>query len=1069
MELDTKKVKGLMASRGLTQAALAKEASISRGWINTLLGSNHSVRESTLRQIAQALEVSIDEITVDSGSASELYKRFLLQCYGTLDFRGCSLTNVWPLALRNLFVPLDVSREFSGLEREGECDEGGADSSDDCYSERTVEPMTSRSALIEFINRSDRIFLKGEPGSGKTTCLRHIALQYAEGEVLEKSNGSQSIIPLLVPLAEYEKAIESDLIENPLQFVSAQARRQNCEGVDSLLKCELRSGKVIVLLDGLDEVGVADKVGRSIREFIDAFPRNKFVLTSRVIGSEEGHWKSNGFSVLRIENWQDDDIQQFCAKWCAATHEHEPDKKCADCSTKAERLWQSIRSNSRVRAIAANPLMLTILAWLDHATGTIPRRRVDLYNRVVSVLLESWDSAKHVSRPGDLLHGITMEAKEYQWLLGSIGLEMQRKDLRLIPRWWLADFIQDYLHRSLGFPLQESKEQSDRVIRYLGGRTGLLEERGQGLFGFSHLTFQEYFASRGIIDENAGGSGHEISGRLRPYLFHPRWSEVVRLVCAQLPPGQCASLFRAILDDPDPTGRFLRRGPLLAMRCLADGATMADRELTADLFRQLTGLGESKWIGITLDILSSLKGLLETRHESDATSTIEVILGKALGHVSRSNYVSLWRAANGSLERFMPKDARHWPGDEHKLTLPDLETTILCTGGRLENESPQKWYDAVFAIIRDPSRDSAVRCSFIDELARSVLGNETVRRFLESLVSADSHDAVACTAAWALRKAAIEHPSIRELILDRFRDPKVSADDRCRYGSALSSSAPFDPDIRKYFLSLLADDSESTEVKVAAAAGLARVTRSDDDARRILLKLLACKQTPSKLREECAISLKHAIGHDDGVGNQMISLLGDRTQKKLARTANQSLAEALAEGRIPWDASLVNNIENYLIAVPNPCPHALDALEGLLMTKELRGGLRLDSVLNAFLKKYNDSICISFIYGSTARLTQKSSSDIDLFVVGDVRLKDLSLTLAEAERVLGRPINPVVYTKEAFLKKLNERDPFVSQVLNGEKIILGGFDDELGAVVSKSIHQQATSNGAPNPSAPVDR
>ncbi len=40
----------------------------------------------------------------------------------------------------------------------------------------------TESALIECINRYDRIYLKGEPGSGKTTCLKHIALQYAEGE-----------------------------------------------------------------------------------------------------------------------------------------------------------------------------------------------------------------------------------------------------------------------------------------------------------------------------------------------------------------------------------------------------------------------------------------------------------------------------------------------------------------------------------------------------------------------------------------------------------------------------------------------------------------------------------------------------------------------------------------------------------------------------------------------------------------------------------------------------------------------------------------------------------------------
>src|SRR5271167_4667581 len=106
MELDTRKVKGLMESRGLTQAALAEEASVSRGWINTILGSNRSVRESTLRQIARALEVSIDEITINTDNSSKSYKRLLSKRYAALDFRGCSLTNVWPLALSSLYVPL---------------------------------------------------------------------------------------------------------------------------------------------------------------------------------------------------------------------------------------------------------------------------------------------------------------------------------------------------------------------------------------------------------------------------------------------------------------------------------------------------------------------------------------------------------------------------------------------------------------------------------------------------------------------------------------------------------------------------------------------------------------------------------------------------------------------------------------------------------------------------------------------------------------------------------------------------------------------------------------------------
>jgi transcriptional regulator with XRE-family HTH domain/predicted nucleotidyltransferase len=1068
MKLDTTKLRGLMESRGLTQTALAEEASLSRGGLNAILGSGRSVRESTSRKIARALDVSIDEITVGAEASNDSYRRLLSERYGALEFRGCSLTNVWPLALKDLFVPLRMTGESRGPQRGEECDIDRAGASLDCYSETAVGGLSSDQGLIDYVNRYDRVYLKGEPGSGKTTCLRHIVLQYAQEEVPEKSGLLRGLIPLLVPLAEYERAIESESIRTPLEFVAAQARQYHCDDLDLFLTSELRRGNVLVLLDGLDEVGISDDVFTSIRQFIDAFPRNKFVLTSRVIGFDEAPWKDDGFVPLRIEHWEDDDIQQFCVRWCAAIHGHRPSKKCSECSTKAHRLWQAIQSNSRVRAIATNPLILTILAWLDHATGTTPRRRVDLYSRVVGVLLETWDSSKQVARPGDLLHGISIESKEFQWLLGSIALEMQRKDLRLVPRWWLADFIQDYLHRTLGYMLQESKEQSDRVIRYLGGRTGLLEERGQGLFGFSHLTFQEYFASRGIIDENAGGSGHEVSGRLRPYLFHPRWSEVVRLVCAQLPPAQCTSLIRVILDDPDPVGRFLKRGPMLAMRCLADGATMADRELAADLFGHLENLGESKWVGVTLDVLRALRGLKDTRYEPDAMIVTDAVLGKAMGHVSPSNYAALWRAANGSLERFMPKNTRHWPGEQHKFKLPGLEVKVLCVGAQLQKDSPQKWYEEVLSIIRDGSRNLAVRCNFIDELASSVLRNEMVRSALETLVSSDPNPEIRCAAGWALRKAATVFPAVRALILDRLKDPEVSADDRRRYGRALADSAAIDSNVQQFLLSVLESDSTTIDAKVAAAAGLASVSRSNDHARRVLVELLTSRQTPALLRVECAWSLKHAIGSDD-VHHLMIGLLDDRTHEKLARVANQALAEAMADGRILWDANLVSKVEQYLLSVRNPCPHALDALEGLLKAKEARGGLRLDSVLNAFLQEYRDHIHTSFIFGSTARLTQKSNSDIDLFIVGNVRLKDLSLTLAEAERVLGRPVNPVIYSKETFLEKLNERDPFLSQVLNGEKIILGGFDHELGTVVSKSVHHQTSSDSATDSPARVNR
>ena len=203
-----------MESRGLTQTVLAEEASLLRGGLNAILVSGGSVRESTSRKMRGALDVSIDEIMVGAQASNDSYPRLLSERYGGLDFRGCSSTNVWPLALRDLFVPLRVSGESRGPEREKECDEDRAGASLDCYSETAVGALSSDQGLIDYVNRYDRVYLKGEPGSGKTTCLRHIVLQYAQEEVPGKSGRLRGVIPLLVPLAEYERAIESESIPN---------------------------------------------------------------------------------------------------------------------------------------------------------------------------------------------------------------------------------------------------------------------------------------------------------------------------------------------------------------------------------------------------------------------------------------------------------------------------------------------------------------------------------------------------------------------------------------------------------------------------------------------------------------------------------------------------------------------------------------------------------------------------------------------------------------------------------------------------------------------------------------
>jgi len=68
------------------------------------------------------------------------------------------------------------------------------------------------------------------------------------------------------------------------------------------------------------------------------------------------------------------------------------------------------------------------------------------------------------------------------------------------------------------------------------------------------------------------------------------------------------------------------------------------------------------------------------------------------------------------------------------------------------------------------------------------------------------------------------------------------------------------------------------------------------------------------------------------------------------------------------------------------------------------------------------------VFGSTARQRQTEDSDIDLLIIGGVRLKDLSTPLREAERILGRRITPALYPRVAFLEKYQGGDPFLIDV-----------------------------------------
>ncbi len=104
--------------------------------------------------------------------------------------------------------------------------------------------------------------------------------------------------------------------------------------------------------------------------------------------------------------------------------------------------------------------------------------------------------------------------------------------------------------------------------------------------------------------------------------------------------------------------------------------------------------------------------------------------------------------------------------------------------------------------------------------------------------------------------------------------------------------------------------------------------------------------------------------------------------------------------------------------------------------EELRGlcvkSFGVSEVLADALAPFADRIRLAFVFGSIAKLTDRSSSDIDLLVVGDVRLLDVNRALAAAEGHIARPISLHLYAPAEWTQA--QEDPVIKSIMNGPLI-----------------------------------
>ncbi|MBM4431446.1 MAG: ArsR family transcriptional regulator [Chloroflexi bacterium] len=131
---------------------------------------------------------------------------------------------------------------------------------------------------------------------------------------------------------------------------------------------------------------------------------------------------------------------------------------------------------------------------------------------------------------------------------------------------------------------------------------------------------------------------------------------------------------------------------------------------------------------------------------------------------------------------------------------------------------------------------------------------------------------------------------------------------------------------------------------------------------------------------------------------------------------------------------------------------------------ELRGlvvkTVGLADVLRNALAALADRIHMAFIYGSMADGSFRADSDVDVLVVGDVTFAEIVSALGPAQEMLGREVNPAVYSSGEVRTRLGRQDHFLTSLLAEAKIFLVGDDDDFAELAEKRLADGASQQPA---------
>ncbi|MCX2182347.1 NACHT domain-containing protein [Streptomyces sp. SKN60] len=361
---------------------------------------------------------------------------------------------------------------------------------------RTRETVPVPRRIDDLLADRPRVLLRGDAGAGKTTLVWWLAAHAAAGTLGPGLAALNGLVPFVVPLRSLRAKGAGFPAPGELPGVAGLMVDAAPDGWAGRV---LAAGRGLLLVDGLDEVTQDDRDDAHtwLSGLLARFPDTRCVATVRPHAVAPDWLGAERFDELTLLPLRGEDIQAFVTAW------HDAARLDADAYDRAaldelERdLAQQFRHNPNLAELARTPLLCAVICALHRLRdGLLPETRWELYDSALTMLLGTRDERRRVGSPD----GIRMSVEEHRQLLQRLAVRLVRTGQTEFTR---EQALQRLEHDLPGMPRIRAQGTPEEILTHLINRSGLLQERTDDVFQFTHRTFQDFLAAKELVEDDA--------------------------------------------------------------------------------------------------------------------------------------------------------------------------------------------------------------------------------------------------------------------------------------------------------------------------------------------------------------------------------------------------------------------------------------------------------------------------------------------------------------------------------------------------------------------------------------